>query len=448
MKTLALISALLFFSVSSSANEFANQFGFQGESSIPEAGAPTSALIPADKNNELPVLNVLVFPHTLKNDWLHGKPDDASQVELKSEHSIRFEVAGNYYRSTHFKLRMSGSRIKATLLDGRVIHFKKADIIADGPVKVHRILSPDKSHSYLGTFTVSVEDKGIKLINHVDIETYLRGVVPKESVASWPLDALKAQALAARSYAYYHYLTAPSGRAHHVDDTARFQVYAGHSGSDTRTDVAVEQTRGELMTYEGKVIVAYFHAYSGGRTDSALNIFKQDNVPYCAGNAEIFPRDELSDELASGSRWIVNWTTKAYSSAALLSEFKESSRVGSRFGDFNRSASVELEETEINDLFDSVKVMTVVQPETEKEAVLDFTEVRSALGWSNFPGYHFRVDNTDEGFVFKGSGWGHHVGLSQWGAFIMAKNYSKTYRDIVLHYYNDVEIQKMPWSQL
>jgi len=56
------------------------------------------------------------------------------------------------------------------------------------------------------------------------------------------------------------------------------------------------------------------------------------------------------------------------------------------------------------------------------------------------------VTDTDEGFVFKGHGWGHHVGLSQWGAFIMAKNYNKNYLDIVNHYYNDIDVEKLPWS--
>ena len=202
------------------------------------------------------------------------------------------------------------------------------------------------------------------------------------------------------------------------------------------------------MTHENRVIVAFFHAYSGGRTDSALNIFKQNNVPYCAGNAEIFPRSELTDELSPGSRWIVSWSTDPYSSADLMKEFKGSSRVGSRFSTFNRSSRVELDETQFNDLFESVKTLTVNQPSTNSSAELDFSEVRTALGWSNFPGYHFRVNLSDDGFIFKGHGWGHHVGLSQWGAYIMAKNYGKSYLDIVNHYYNDIEIQKLPWAGL
>ncbi len=445
MKALLAFSLILF-SLNTFAFDFGEHFGFQGESSIPDSSLPKSMALPNRKNIELPTLNVLVFPHTLKSDWLHGKPDDASQLELQSEQNFKIIFTDQEVETSNLKLTLQDNTIRAVTHDGQTFSLTSFKVKGEAPIKLFRVVTPEKSHSYLGDLTISVSTRGIQAINHVDLETYLRGVVPKESGAGWPLESLKAQALAARSYAYYHFLTAPSGRDYHVDDTARFQVYAGISGSDPRTDVAVEQTRGEIMTHEDRVIVAFFHAYSGGRTDSALNIFKQDNVPYCAGNSEIFPRSELTDELSPGSRWIVSWTTDPYSSADLMKEFKGSSRVGSRFSTFNNSSVVELVEAEINDLFDSVKILNINQDATSSSAVLDFSEVRTALGWSNFPGYHFRVNQTAEGFVFKGHGWGHHVGLSQWGAFIMAKNYAKNYVDIVTHYYNDIEIQKLPWS--
>src|SRR5690606_14835006 len=298
MKIFALLSAL-FFTLSSSANfDFAKEFGFQGVSSLPEISDKHFAQIPNEKNIELPMMNVLVFPHTLSSDWLHGRPDDASQLEITSGEAFTIELDDQTFTASELKLKRNGQFIDATLDDGSSISFQKIIITGPAPIKLDRILNREKSHSYLGRLTVDLDNRGIRVINRIDLETYLRGVVPKESVASWPVDALKAQALAARSYAYYHFLTAPSTRAYHVDDTARFQVYAGISGADARTDVAIEQTRGEILTYQNSVIVAYFHAYSGGRTDSALNIFKQSNVPYCVGNAEIFPRQELSDELA------------------------------------------------------------------------------------------------------------------------------------------------------
>ncbi len=430
------------------AFDFEKDFGFQGSSSVPPQGAPATAALPDDVTKEMPLLNVLVFPHTLSSDWLHGPPDDARQLELQSQSPFSVQSLGLNKSSNKLKLFYTNSgKIRALFADGTDVTVSKLEIRGEAPVKLHRVRNVEKSNSYLGTLTIKSDSRGIRAINHVDMETYLRGVVPKESGASWPLESLKAQALAARSYAYYHYVTAPSGRDFHVDDTARYQVYAGFSGSDPRTDVAIAETEGEIITHNGEVIVAYFHAYSGGRTDSARNIFKQSNVPYCSGNDEIFPREELSNELAPGSRWIVNWETDHFSPNALLSKFMASSSVGRRFSDFTRSAGLELEEIEFQPEFESVRTIRVFQPASAKEAQLDFAEVRSVIGYADFPGYHFRTFVENDGFVFKGSGWGHHVGLSQWGAYIMAKNYDKTYVDIIHHYYSDIAIERLPWSR-
>lgn len=447
MKALLLGLSLLFAANANAAFDFEKDFGFQGSSSIPPEGFPSTARIDHLKKLEQPKLNVLIFPHTLNSDWLHGPPDDATQVELNSSSTFTLKTAAqNIYSTTKAQLKFVNGGIRMTLASGRIINTTKLEVAGSAAIKVLRVRSPDKSNSYLGTFTINTDSRGIRVINHVDMETYLRGVVPKESGASWPLESLKAQALAARSYAYYHFVTAPSSRDYHVDDTARFQVYAGFSGSDPRTDEAIKQTSGEIITYQGEVIVAYFHAYSGGRTDSALNIFKQSNVPYCEGSAEIFPRQELSDELAAGSRWIVNWTTDSFTSSDLISKFKASSSVGSRFNAFSRSGELNLVEEEIQPEFDSVKFLKIIQSSTGNEAVIDFSEVRSAIGWADFPGYHFRVSEEAGSFSFKGSGWGHHVGLSQWGAYIMSKNYAKTYDEIIHHYYHDIEIENIQWS--
>ena len=102
---------------------------------------------------------------------------------------------------------------------------------------------------------------GVTAVNTVELENYIRGVVPNESPASWPLEALKAQAVAARSYA----LGTGTGNAvfdHY--DTVASQVYGGYSSENVRTNRAVARTRGEVLRHNGEVIVAYFHSTSGG----------------------------------------------------------------------------------------------------------------------------------------------------------------------------------------
>jgi stage II sporulation protein D len=111
---------------------------------------------------------------------------------------------------------------------------------------------------------------GVTAVNKVELEHYVRGVVPNESPASWPLEALKAQAVAARSYA----LGTNSGNpVFDQYDTTASQVYGGYSSEDYRTNRAVARTDGEVLRYRGKIITAYFHSTSGGHTEDNENIF-------------------------------------------------------------------------------------------------------------------------------------------------------------------------------
>ena len=108
---------------------------------------------------------------------------------------------------------------------------------------------------------------GLQVINSVGLEDYLQGVVPAESPASWPAEALKAQAIAARTYAI---TTAKSDEFDHYADT-RSQVYKGVGIEVASTNRAIADTRGQVVTYQGQPIVTYFFSTSGGRTESVEN---------------------------------------------------------------------------------------------------------------------------------------------------------------------------------
>jgi SpoIID/LytB domain protein len=131
--------------------------------------------------------------------------------------------------------------------------------------------------------------------------------VPNESPASWPIEALKAQAVAARSYA----LGTNSGNAvfdHY--DTAASQVYGGYSSEQSRSNRAVAQTRGEVLRYNGEVIVAYFHSTSGGHTENNENIFQgSEPLPYIRGVPD--PWDKASPY----HHWRVGYSARRLGSA-------------------------------------------------------------------------------------------------------------------------------------
>ena len=129
---------------------------------------------------------------------------------------------------------------------------------------------------YRGQIVVSVTGKKLDAVNDVPLEQYLAGVVPREMPAAWPAEALKAQAVAARSYALAHRLT---GKPYDLYADVRSQVYGGIQGEDARATAAIAATAGQVMLHGGKVVDALFHSTSGGRTVSAAEAFGAD-VPY------------------------------------------------------------------------------------------------------------------------------------------------------------------------
>jgi stage II sporulation protein D len=417
---------MLLFGCFSIALASADVIFFHPESSVPAPGMPYEAEI--DKNIYRHI-RVKVFPHTLLNDGTHGVPDNAQTVSLVGKN---LSMLGHSVQRLNITTR--GNRLLVTAENGVNFQLERGFIKSPSPIQVVRKNNSDKTHSYLGFLEVFLKEGKIHLVNHVDIETYLKGVVPKEVISTWPLEALKAQAVAARSYAYYHLLTA-KGKDYDVDDTIRFQVYAGYSIQTPATNLAIDQTQHQVLKHRGKVIAAFFHAYSGGRTDDAGNIFPNP-VAFCLGKEEIFSREELKQELPPRAHWIVEWTTKWQTKAEMLAKFQSKH---TQFRNFTTDTNYQVEEEEFNEFFDTVKTLRFNQGPLE--ARMHFVSVRSTLGWSVLPSYHYRVlTNGQDEIAFTGSGWGHHVGMSQWGAFIMAKNYGKSYAEILHHYYSNVEL--------
>ncbi|MEO5576498.1 MAG: SpoIID/LytB domain-containing protein [Gaiellaceae bacterium] len=132
---------------------------------------------------------------------------------------------------------------------------------------------------YRGQVEVGVTGSKLDAINVVGLEQYLQGVVAQEMPSAWPDEALKAQAVAARSYALAHRL---SGKPFDLYADVRSQVYGGIAGEHPRTTAAVQATKGEVLLWEGKPIDALFHSTSGGSTLAAVEVFGKA-VPYLIG---------------------------------------------------------------------------------------------------------------------------------------------------------------------
>jgi stage II sporulation protein D len=145
----------------------------------------------------------------------------------------------------------------------------------------------------------------LNAINAVDIESYLRGVVAKESPSSWPLEALKAQAVAARSYAL---TTGVGGNGFDAYDDTRSQVYAGVAGETPRTDLAVAATANQVVLYQGKVAETYFFSTSGGHTENNENSFLGGTpMPYLRG----VPDPNEATAGSSYHRWVRKFSRRS-----------------------------------------------------------------------------------------------------------------------------------------
>ncbi len=132
-----------------------------------------------------------------------------------------------------------------------------------------------KGKWYRGFLIVQNKNKKLTVINDVELEDYLKGVVPSEMPSSWELEALKAQAIAARSYALAN-LGKRASLGYDLKDTPEDQAYGGASAETTKTNLAVESTGGQVLTYNMKVIPAYYSASAGGQTINASAAWGND----------------------------------------------------------------------------------------------------------------------------------------------------------------------------
>jgi stage II sporulation protein D len=127
------------------------------------------------------------------------------------------------------------------------------------------LYTPDGVVAYRGSLrSASVDGSARNTVNVVKLDVYLQGVIAKESFASWPAEALKSQAIAARTYAVFERGNVPPTRYYDLCDTSSCQVYGGATAEDPRTNAAVHATAGEILTYDGAPIFAQFSASNGG----------------------------------------------------------------------------------------------------------------------------------------------------------------------------------------
>ncbi|MCJ7618195.1 MAG: SpoIID/LytB domain-containing protein [Desulfobacterales bacterium] len=266
-----------------------------------------------------------------------------------------------------------------------------------------------------GFFTISTDSEGLCAINHIPDEEYLYGLVPKEMPYNWAKEALMAQAVAARTYALY--IKGKSGNKHYdVEATTASQVYGGYDIETPESNLAVDATAGQVMTYDGRLIVAYFHSNSGGHTEDSKNVWTAD-IPYLKGVPDRF------SEKISTSGWEL---FLSYDSAK-----DRLNRYGLNIGKIKK-----LNPAGNSRSGRTLKVLVVSDKGTSE---LTSNNFRIKIGATSLKSALFQIKPDAHGVLLKGKGYGHGVGMSQWGAYGMAQaGYS--YQDILKHYYRGIKI--------
>ena len=273
--------------------------------------------------------------------------------------------------------------------------------------------------------TVRAAFEGIRprvdVIASLDLEDYLKGVLPHEMPAEWPREALKAQAVASRTYALTK-IRQRAKRLYHVESTVMDQVYNWLMPTETETAKqaavrqALEETRGEVLSDgQGHMLTAYFHADCGGKTEEAQDVWgpheRKSGIAVDAG-CPFSPK----------AKW--NWSV---SSSEIYSKIR---------GSLKLPWTGFIKDLAIQGLTASGRVAQIAVVTSEGLShIISGAEFRSLVGFDRLRSTNFQIVRKENGqFEFAGRGHGHGVGLCQWGARKLAAT-GTNYRDILKHYY-------------
>lgn len=298
------------------------------------------------------------------------------------------------------------------ILDGRILASGLATWIPQGSDTV-----TVNGRRYRGQVTLIVDPPGkIIAVNTLPVEEYLNGIMRDEVNPWWPVEAIKAQAVVARTYAYYQ-IQQNRSRPYDLTGDTNSQVYGGIAGEAWRSTQAVKHTTGEVLTYQGMIFPAYYHSTCGGHTQDADRLW-QINLPvlkgkpcgWCAGTKHFFwTRQILADLFMKKLRW------RRYDVGPIHQIIPSPPDASGR-------------SEEITLLHD--KGTLIIKTKTLR-AIFGPDLIRSSR-------LAVKIENGD--VTWEGTGWGHGVGLCQWGGWQMAMQ-NNDYRKILATYYTGSELQ-------
>jgi len=450
------------------------------------------------KSISIILLLAIVFSSTFLGQLAFANDDADTYLKIKLTSPIKYSNKVNIYSDSGFSIYdmedpydeidyIDANHISVVLEDGSIslydednnefIPFSEDYLISSEDRNEKKIKVEDRYYRDYITFN-NYGDK-LNVINYVTMDHYLYGVVPREMGASFEVEALKAQAVAVRTYALYN-INKHKSEGYNLCDNTHCQAYGGMSSEFNKAIRAVDETKGMIITYNGKPIDAVFHSSSGGHTDNAYEIWG-GNAPYLVAvkddfsigfpnsNWQIsFSADEISQKL-NNSGYNIGYVTDIQILATTEGgRAKQIKIIGTKgecivTGDKLRSilgssilkSSLFTIEKEVS-YDDEIDIHVIGGRDSSTSSVnlkdvyvIDEREIVSKAGDTVSVITEKGVSQLSNSgtpsnirFTFDGKGFGHGIGMSQYGAQGMAQlGYS--YDEILKYYYKGVEIETM-----
>lgn len=305
------------------------------------------------------------------------------------------------------------------------------------PLLLARLSSPTglirwERTAYPGKLNIvaAAEQKGCDLVNEISMETYLSSLLAKEMNAKWPIEALKAQAVAARSYAYHKIVTQQVSKSkgfktyYDLENSEKHQVNGSFFDTTKKTLKATKETKGEVLTLgKGKLTPIFFHAKCGGRTFIPSQVwanrvkgYKSVDCPFCHKYGKkdwklILPKKRFN--------LVVDKVLKNFYADKLINKSDPTKIVPDHKG-----------KSKIR-FYDDERLITIQK-----------SRVRSVLGRDKAPSNYYHIVDRGSKVEIKGKGHGHGVGMCQLGALEMAKR-GMNYKQILAHYFPEHQLEKI-----
>lgn len=410
------------------------------------------------------ILQLILFPHSgeaqeMVSVKLVNYLGNTPSIELYlTGHYISIDPTVTWQEGVKYSLSVKGDSF---ILEGNGISQEMGSPLILIPEKydTHHLIRLNRK-PYLGAMEFRVEDgQWVRPVNQLPLEDYLKGVVPMEVFPSWGLETLKAQSLAARTYAVTH-------MKKEMDDTIGFQVYGGYTWFPNTTRAVVE-TQGEVITYKNRLIEALYCASNGGITESNAHVWGGDPIRYYPIKPDpydpIHPWDfhvhqtqidlnaipwdfpagwegiEEQDKgvTASMKKWLYR---KGYVGDLKILGIPHFEMLEIRTSS-QRAVKGSIEVEFLERLLDGTILF-------HKESLVDvpLSHIRPMIGGHLFKSYLIDSLTLNNGiYTMKGKGYGHGVGMSQWGAHSMGQQ-GKSYQDIVQFYFPGTTVSQFPIS--